>query len=488
LPELSVAHLIARMRASLEALKRNFAVSVAPGTEADARLVEHQLDIARQGAWSTKYALPAGSVVIALALSAWVPWWRVIAWPAAVTAGVVVFELACAWSAARGDRSLGGIALRARVVASISFVQSVTWAGMVVMLWPGPAEAGQTLLFVVIACTLAGWSSMGAVHFANGAASLAVYIVTLVVMPFFGDNALAPYLSALSVAFGFMMASLFTANYETREKLLSLAFERGMLVEELKAAKDDSDRARERAESASRAKSAFLANMSHELRTPLNAILGFSEIIQSRAIGRVEQYGEYGGYIHGSGQHLLALINDILDLAKIESGRLTLHESEIELRPAMENVRVLISQQAVAGNVALALRIADGFPPLYADDRAVRQILTNLTSNAVKFTPPGGRVELFAHLDAEGRPAFGVKDDGVGIAPEDHAKVFESFGQGRHDAVIADRGTGLGLPIVRGLAEAMGGKITLESAPSKGTCVTVTLPAGRARMRLRAAG
>jgi len=481
---LTLRHAIARIDASLLTLRRNFAVSVAPADMTEAHLVEVQLGLARQGSWSTKYALPAGAVVIALALSAWVPLWRLILWPASVLAGVVIFEIVAQRLEAEGDRSPHGIARRARVVAGISFLQSISWSSMVIVLWPGEAgTAGQTLLFLVMACTLAGWTSMGAIHFANGAGSMAVYVVTLIALPFFGHSPLAIFLSALSAAYGFMMAALFAANYEMRERMLRLAFERERLVVQLKSAKDDSDRARERAEEASRAKSAFLANMSHELRTPLNAILGFSEIIQTRAAGPIERYTEYGGYIHGSGQHLLALINDILDLAKIEAGRLPLHESEFEIGPAMENACVLMSAQARDGDVALAVEIDERFPALHADERAVKQILVNLTANAVKFTPPGGHVVLFARLDADGGPVFGVSDDGVGIAPEDHAEVFESFGQGRHDAVIADRGTGLGLPIVRGLAEALGGRVTLESAPNRGTRVSITLPKSRARPR-----
>ncbi len=473
---------IAGVQASLSALRRNFVLSVDPKTEAEARLVEEQLDIARQGAWSTKYALPAGAVLIALALSAWVPLWRLIVWPTSVLLGVIVFEIACHVVDARADRSIDGVARRARIVAGISFLQSLSWAAMVPFLWPGDAgTAGQTLLFLVMACTLAGWSSMGAVHFANGAGSLFVYVVMLIAMPLFSDNPLGVFLSALSAAYGFMMVALFTTNYDTRERMLRLAHERGRLFDQLRSAKDDSDRARERAETASRAKSEFLANMSHELRTPLNAILGFSEIIQTRAAGNSERYGEYGGYIHSSGKHLLALINDILDLAKIEAGRITLREGEMDIRAAMENALVLMSGPAEDGGLSLAVDVAADFPTLYADERAIRQILTNLASNAVKFTPPGGHVVLFARLDGNGAPVIGVEDDGVGIAPEDHAKVFESFGQGRHDAVIADRGTGLGLPIVRGLVEALSGRVTLESAPNKGTCVSIILPASRAR-------
>src|SRR6185312_8912977 len=298
----SLRNFIVGVETSWSALRRNFVLSVSPKTEAEARLVEEQLDIARQGAWSTKYALPAGAVVIALALSAWVPLWRLIVWPLSVLLGVIVFEIACRAIDARNDHSPQGVARRARVVAGISLVQSVIWAAVVPFLWPGETGlAGQTLLFLVIACTLAGWSSMGAVHFANGAASLLVYLATLIAMPFFGNSPLAVFLSALSAAFGFMMAALFTSNYDTRERMLRLVHERGRLFDQLKTAKEDSDQARERAEKASRAKSEFLANMSHELRTPLNAILGFSEIIQTRAAGNQERYGEYGGYIHSSG-------------------------------------------------------------------------------------------------------------------------------------------------------------------------------------------
>jgi two-component system cell cycle sensor histidine kinase PleC len=278
-------------------------------------------------------------------------------------------------------------------------------------------------------------------------------------------------------------------NYATRERMMKLEIERGALIENLKTAKADSDSARERAEEANRAKSAFLANMSHELRTPLNAILGFSEIINTRAMGRdaMDQYAEYAGYIHGSGEHLLSLINDILDLAKIEAGRMVLRETEIDLRSIMDDTAKMMSAKAVAGGVSLAVHVDRSFPNVYADDRAVRQMLVNLASNAIKFTPANGRVTAFANVLPDGALAFGVDDTGVGIAPEDHARVFESFGQGRHDAVLSDKGTGLGLPIVKGLAEAHGGTVMLNSVPNEGTRITVIFPPDRARARFRAA-
>jgi two-component system cell cycle sensor histidine kinase PleC len=229
--------------------------------------------------------------------------------------------------------------------------------------------------------------------------------------------------------------------------------------------------------------------MSHELRTPLNAILGFSEMIGAKAMGpaAVDQYAEYGNYIQSAGSHLLSLINDILDLSKIEAGRLTMRESELDLRRLMDDTVQMMTARAVASGVSLAVHVERSFPNIYADERAVRQILANLASNAVKFTPPGGRVTAFASVMADGSPAFGFDDTGLGIAPEEQDKVFESFGQGRHDAMLADKGTGLGLPIVRGLAEVHGGMVKLESVPSRGTRITVILPPNRTRARLKAA-
>jgi two-component system cell cycle sensor histidine kinase PleC len=164
-----------------------------------------------------------------------------------------------------------------------------------------------------------------------------------------------------------------------------------------------------------------------------------------------------------------------------------LREADVDLRRLIDDVVCLFATLAEAGGVRLAVDQDHSFPLVFGDERALRQILVNLMSNAIKFTPPAGRVTAFANLLADGSLAFGVDDTGVGIAPGDHEKVFESFGQGRHDAVLTDKGTGLGLPIVRGLAEAHGGRVTLISAPNEGTRVTVILPSERAREAFRAA-
>jgi two-component system cell cycle sensor histidine kinase PleC len=244
-----------------------------------------------------------------------------------------------------------------------------------------------------------------------------------------------------------------------------------------KAMYDDLQNAKRRAEEANKAKSNFIANMSHELRTPLNAILGFSEMLQSEIFAAKRT--EYSSLIHGSGRHLLSLINDILDLSKVEAGRWTLHETTIDFTfLASECVEVMASNAKTA-HVALLSDMPKNMPPISGDERALKQILLNLVSNAIKYTRAGGDVTVFVRLEENGELAFGTKDTGIGIAEGDQKLVFDRFGQGDHEAVRADKGTGLGLPIVKGLALAHGGRVQLQSRVDVGTCVTVFLPAAR---------
>jgi two-component system, cell cycle sensor histidine kinase PleC len=216
----------------------------------------------------------------------------------------------------------------------------------------------------------------------------------------------------------------------------------------------------------------------------LNAILGFSEIISSRLFEKdAARTVEYAGLIHSSGQHLLALINDILDLAKIEAGRWQLAEAELDLHRLAEDALQQVMWRAKSNKAILENAIDPGLATIYADERAIKQILLNLLSNATKFTPENGRITVFASRHSDGGMLLGVSDTGMGIAPEDQAKVFDSFGQGKHDVAVAEKGTGLGLAIVKGLVEAHNGSVQLESQVGKGTCVTLHLPAARVRAR-----
>ncbi|WP_029010321.1 PAS domain-containing protein [Azospirillum halopraeferens] len=240
-------------------------------------------------------------------------------------------------------------------------------------------------------------------------------------------------------------------------------------------------RARDEAESASRAKSAFLATMSHELRTPLNAIIGFSEIMMHEVFGPIgnPRYGEYAGHIRVSGTHLLDLINDVLDMSKLEAGRYALDERPLDPAAVLESGLAVSAVPAERGRVALHLDLPDRLPRLLADERAVRQVLLNLLSNAVKFTPAGGRVTLGAAVAPDGGLAVTVADTGIGIGAEALRHVTEPFQQA--DASITRRfgGTGLGLAISRNLMELHGGRLTIASTPGEGTTVTMHFPPDR---------
>lgn len=236
--------------------------------------------------------------------------------------------------------------------------------------------------------------------------------------------------------------------------------------------------ARDEAEGASRAKTRFLANMSHELRTPLNAIIGFSDMMRQETFGSHghPKYAEYSRLIHDSGQHLLALIGDILDMAKIEAGRLELARETLALPGYFEAARAAMQVTAEKAGVRVAIDGADAVPPVFADRRAVKQILLNLLSNALKFTPKGGSVTLGARVEA-GQVALFVRDTGVGIPKDALARIGQPFEQVEGELTRAKPGTGLGLAIVKSLAALHGGAMRIESKVGEGTAVTVLLPA-----------
>jgi two-component system, cell cycle sensor histidine kinase PleC len=253
------------------------------------------------------------------------------------------------------------------------------------------------------------------------------------------------------------------------------------LVGELEQAKAKSDEAARRAEAANLAKSRFLAQMSHELRTPLNAILGFSEVMKSEILGAhsVPTYKEYAGDIHSSGQHLLNLINEVLDLSRIEAGRYELNEEPIGLAGVAEDCHHLITLRATNRNIEIHELYEPDLPKLWADERAVRQICLNLLSNAIKFTPQGGEVWLKVGWTASGGQYLSVRDNGAGIPEEEIPIVLSSFGQGSNAIKTAEQGAGLGLPIVNGLVDLHGGTFTLRSKLREGTEAIVTFPASR---------
>ena len=230
-----------------------------------------------------------------------------------------------------------------------------------------------------------------------------------------------------------------------------------------------------------KAKSRFLATMSHELRTPLNAILGFSEVMSKEIMGPLQNptYREYAENIHSSGSHLLNLINEILDLSRIEAGRYELNEGTVSVQDVLDDCQSLLKLRAETKGLTVVEDFDRSVPQIWADERAIRQICLNLISNAIKFTPRGGKVTLTVRSTEDGGQMVRVSDTGPGIPKEELPKVMQAFGQGSLAHQTAEGGTGLGLPIVKSLIELHGGSLELLSELEVGTEATIYLPAKR---------
>lgn len=232
---------------------------------------------------------------------------------------------------------------------------------------------------------------------------------------------------------------------------------------------------------ANRAKSMFLASMSHELRTPLNAIIGFSEVIRDQALGATapDRYRDYAGDIHEAGQHLLQIVNDILDISRIEAGRLSLDEDEVDLERVVATVLRMVGPAAARRGVDLSSQLPGGLPALRADELRVRQILVNLLSNAVTFAKPPGKAVVGAGLTPDGGLAVWVRDDGIGMSNEDIVTALKPFHQVESSLARGHGGAGLGLSLVDGFIRLHGGHLEIESAPAAGTTVRAVFPAAR---------
>jgi PAS domain S-box-containing protein len=268
--------------------------------------------------------------------------------------------------------------------------------------------------------------------------------------------------------------------FQARDRLEQQAADLSVLARKLDQARREAEEARGLAETANKAKSEFLAHMSHELRTPLNAILGFSEIMDQGYLGPLgsPRYTEYNRNVLDSARHLLSLINDILDLSKIEAGRYELEEEQVDLSRIIEPVVRLVRERALRKDLTLRAEI-EPLPIMMGDERALKQILINLLTNAVKFTERGGEIQVIGRQESNGDIVLAVRDNGIGIAEEQIPKVLEPFGQARNAYMAGESGTGLGLPITRSLVNLHGGSLLIDSKLGVGTTVSIRLPALR---------
>ncbi|MBV1703963.1 MAG: HAMP domain-containing histidine kinase [Hyphomicrobiales bacterium] len=434
-------------------------------------------------AGSRKAAMPvmvALAVVVAATSSLWVPAREVVVWASlAFVVSAVLYGLSIVFLD-DGAKSVGTVGWRVRFVVAEA-IHGAVWAVMLVMLLKsGHANGSAFALFVLL---------MAAASTAMVASAIptAVYSgmmpLTIAIVAFMRPGAQWQTLTLSFMATGALLnfAVLAARLHATALRGAGFRAEKDALITELEEAKLASDIARHRAEEANLAKSRFLATMSHELRTPLNAILGFSEVMKGELLGplSVPAYRDYCVDIHSSGQHLLSLINEILDLSRVEAGRYELKEEPISLSEILDDARRLLDMRSGAKGIAISASIEAGLPRIWGDERAVRQIALNLLTNAVKFTPQGGGVEVKVGWTQLGGQYFSIRDDGPGIPENEIPVVMSSFGRGSLAQKNAQEGSGLGLPIVKGLIELHGGRFVLKSKVGEGTQVVVIFPPER---------
>ncbi|MBN9532028.1 MAG: hypothetical protein J0H10_01545 [Alphaproteobacteria bacterium] len=457
---------------------------------ADGRVVKSQLDFIAEILHSVRFTAPVWSLVMAFVSSSSFGYLG-----NTPLSYCLIFPLIVAVISFASDRFVARYRRQTAVNQDYNLLQrwfrrllvlqmliSAVWGLAPWLLWDSTSTLNHMFLCTAIMAVVAGLIATRANHIDFFVSSL-VPVTALATLRYAMGDTVFDYTTAVLLPFCVFQLYLDGRRLTRRlDEDSRLRFQVEDLARELEETRDEALRKRFEAETANASKTAFLANMSHELRTPLNAILGFSEIIAQECFGSVgsPRYKEYAGDIHSSGAHLLSLINDLLDVAKIEAGRMEIEPNPLEVRRTFETALKIMSMKTREKRQELLIDVDVDAPPLIADERALKQILINLVSNAIKFTPEGGRIVVVGGLAPGGDFQIMVEDNGPGIPQEKLDRIFKPFSQvdNRYDRQAG--GTGLGLALVRGLAELHGGRAWLESEPGKGCRAFVVLPSAPA--------
>ena len=461
-------------------------------------IVQQQLElVAKSHLTGYKFSV-AACFVLGPVFLLWAEWQVVAGWTSlALLMQAMTLVVAKAFIKATEDRSLSPNELSEWQIKSFvtTALYNIVGSSTLFVFWVDGSPENNFFLCMMVAATITPTVLVNYVHLPSVAASAGVISVSFLTALFWNT---APFMWEISAVFCIYVASMMGHTLRINNDAyqgMRLFKEKSELIEDLSIAKKKSDEARVyaeeaqmraeeaqmRAEEANNTKSLFQANMSHELRTPLNAIIGFSEVMHQQMFGPLanEKYEQYAIDIHESGIRLLSLVTDILDTSKIESGKYTLTEEDVFPRDVAEKCEQLVALRAKSSNIAIERDFQPDLAHLRADFRAVSQIWLNLLTNAIKFSPEGSDVRLTARQLADGAMSIGVIDKGPGIAPEEIGTVLEAFSQGAEGIAQPDSGTGLGLSIAKGLIEAHGGHLVLQSEVGRGTHAQAVFPASR---------
>ncbi|HEY4125101.1 MAG TPA: ATP-binding protein [Rhizomicrobium sp.] len=395
-----------------------------------------------------------------------------------IVCGLHALSCIGAWLIYRKRTELFDLARMERRLIWLQLLLGVTWGATIWLLWVQDDPTNN--VFATLAMVSMLWAAT-----VTRAAHLRLYLVGFGTMACLywlrlltGTTTAAHILTGIFMVWLAYVISIGTAIRRNTLEMLQNRFANEDMAKELGLARDEAQFKRREAEDANRSKTAFLANMSHELRTPLNAILGFSDMIANQILGQgvPPRYRDYAQDINNSGAHLLSLINDLLDVAKIESGHMEINPRILDVPEEIATAKRLIAPKFSAKSQSLSTRLDPDLPSLYADERAFKQIVLNLLSNANKFTPDHGRIAISCSKAPQGGILISVEDNGIGIPPAKLDTIFQPFAQADNRYDRASGGTGLGLALVRGLSELHGGRAWLESVEGEGTRAHVYFP------------
>jgi two-component system, cell cycle sensor histidine kinase PleC len=429
------------------------------------------------------------TAAIAAILSSWSGAHMVVLWTATSTCAIVLTSL-IARRFLKMDMATVDTKKWQRQIILWEAFQSAVWSSIMLLVIP----SNNYFALMAITVSLLIYASASTVIASSIKSAIPATLIPIILStgiliaadPDPGHKIIAMLTSGACLFQHFMAKRL----HETTLLTIGVNAEKEALFAQLEEANAKHEEARRRAEGANLAKSRFLATMSHELRTPLNAILGFSEVMKSELFGphSVAQYKDYSEDIHQSGQHLLAIINEVLDLSRIEAGRYELHEEQVNLSATVDDCTRMLDMRARGKSISINSMLEDSLPTIWADERALRQIVINLLANAIKFTPPNGAITVKAGWTAGGGQYVSISDTGPGIPEDELPTVLETFGRGELAIKTAEQGTGLGLPIVKGLVELHGGHFDIRSRLREGTTVTVIFPAERVMETMQPVG